>query len=426
MVSAWCSSGLGLLSWVMVRRDLRPLVEITETAGAIAQGDLTQRVPLWPRGPRSANSGKAFNTMIDEIEVAFAERAASEDRLRRFLADASHELRTPLTSILGYAELFDLGLRDRPEELARSLHHIKDEASRMGTLVEDLFLLAQLDRERPLRIEPVDLAELVRRSVAGIGVSAPTARWPSMSPTGWWSTATRHRIRQVVDNLLVNAVIHTPAGDRRSRIRRGRRGRVGRAHRPRRRAGYRSGRPPADLRAVLPGRPVAVPVVGGCRPGAGHRGGHRRRPTGARSGGRPVGGPPSRCGSRSTAGPGQRPPAGVDARCPRGEALSRAVGSSSPGGLRRGLGPGCSGRDVPDRPLDDLARADARGAGVDPLGRSVHQGPNLLDVRVPTPLGPAVGVADVHAERRLFPTDLTHRCHDVPTSFSILRVSRKG
>ena len=173
VVSVVLLLGLGLVSWVMVRRDLRPLVEITETAGAIAEGDLSQRVSPVAEGTEVGQLGKAFNTMIDEIEGAFAERAASEDRLRRFLADASHELRTPLTSILGYAELFDLGVRDRPDELARSLHHIKDEASRMGTLVDDLFLLAQLDRERPLRSEPVDLTEVVRRSVAGFAVSAP-------------------------------------------------------------------------------------------------------------------------------------------------------------------------------------------------------------------------------------------------------------
>ena len=131
VVSAVVLLGLGIVSWVMVRRDLRPLVEITETAGAIARGDLSQRVPRLAEGTEVGQLGEAFNTMIDEIEVAFQERAASEDRLRRFLADASHELRTPLTSILGYAELFDLGVRDRPEDLAVPFTHIKDEAARM-------------------------------------------------------------------------------------------------------------------------------------------------------------------------------------------------------------------------------------------------------------------------------------------------------
>jgi two-component system OmpR family sensor kinase len=212
VVSVVLLLGLGLLSWVMVRRDLRPLVEITETAGAIAQGDLSQRVSPVAEGTEVGQLGVAFNTMIDEIEVAFAEREASEDRLRRFLADASHELRTPLTSILGYAELFDLGVRDRPDELARSLAHIKDEASRMGTLVDDLFLLAQLDRERPLRVEPLDLSDLVRRSVIGLAVSAPDRPVVVDVPDRVVIDGDEGRIRQVVDNLLGNAVVHTPAG----------------------------------------------------------------------------------------------------------------------------------------------------------------------------------------------------------------------
>ncbi len=94
---------LGVFSWLMVRRDLRPLEEITETAGAIAHGDLAQRVTPVDEGTEVGQLGATFNAMLDEIEAAFAQRAASEERLRRFLADASHELRTPLTSILGYA-----------------------------------------------------------------------------------------------------------------------------------------------------------------------------------------------------------------------------------------------------------------------------------------------------------------------------------
>ena len=159
----------------MVRRDLRPLEEITETAGAIAHGDLTQRVMPVDEGTEVGQLGATFNTMLDEIEAAFAERAASEERLRRFLADASHELRTPLTSILGYAELFDLGVRNRPADLERSMRHIRDEASRMSALVDDLFLLAQLDHERPLRRDRLDLPTWpgARRSRAAVSVSGP-------------------------------------------------------------------------------------------------------------------------------------------------------------------------------------------------------------------------------------------------------------
>ncbi len=212
VVSAVVLFGLGILSWVMVRRDLRPLEEITETAGAIAHGDLSQRVSHVNEATEVGQLGVAFNTMVEEIEVAFAERAASEDRLRRFLADASHELRTPLTSILGYAELFDLGVRDRPEDLATSMRTIKEEATRMGTLVDDLLWLAQLDQERPFRRERVELGDLVRRSVAALGISSPERPISIDIDRPVVIVGDEHRLRQVVDNLLVNAVNHTPAG----------------------------------------------------------------------------------------------------------------------------------------------------------------------------------------------------------------------
>ncbi len=212
IVSAIVLAGLGILSWAMVRRDLRPLEAITETAGAIARGDLTRRVSHVAQGTEVGKLGLAFNTMVDEIEVAFAQRTASEDRLRRFLADASHELRTPLTSIRGYAELFDLGVKDRPEDLSRSMHHIKEEASRMAMLVDDLFLLAQLDHERPLRLEAVDLAAVVRRSIAGIGVSSPDRPVVVDADGPLPIEGDQNRLRQVVDNLVVNALQHTPDG----------------------------------------------------------------------------------------------------------------------------------------------------------------------------------------------------------------------
>jgi two-component system OmpR family sensor kinase len=201
---------LGAISWIMVRRDMRPLDEMAETTGAIADGDLSQRVSYVTPGTEVGELGLAFNTMLGRIEEAFAARAASEERLRRFLADASHELRTPLTSIQGYAELFDLGVRDRPADLATSMHYIKNEAARMGTLVDDLFLLAQLDRERPLNREVVDLSDVVRQSVTGFEVAAPQRRVLLDVPGPVTVVGDRHRLRQVVDNLVGNAVSHTP------------------------------------------------------------------------------------------------------------------------------------------------------------------------------------------------------------------------
>jgi two-component system, OmpR family, sensor kinase len=211
-ISALLVVGLGAVSWIMIRRDLRPLEAITGTATAIAHGDLTQRVAHVSETTEVGQLGVAFNTMVDEIEQAFAERSASEERLRRFLADASHELRTPLTSILGYAELFDLGVRDRPEDLARSLHTIKGEATRMGALVDDLLWLAKLDHERPLELVPVDLTELAHEATAGIGAAHPGRRMAVIADRAVMVAGDRDRLRQVLDNLLVNAVTHTPGG----------------------------------------------------------------------------------------------------------------------------------------------------------------------------------------------------------------------
>jgi two-component system OmpR family sensor kinase len=211
-VSGLVLLGLAIVSWGMVRRDLQPLEEIAKTAGAIARGDLSQRAPNGDLGTEVGQLGVAFNTMVDEIEVAFAERLASEERLRRFLADASHELRTPLTSILGYAELFDLGIRDRPGDLATAMTQIKGEAERMNTLVNDLLSLAQLDYERPLSFESLDICALVHKSVGAVKASNPD-RSVSVDARGTAIIAgDGDRLRQVFDNLLVNAMKHTPAG----------------------------------------------------------------------------------------------------------------------------------------------------------------------------------------------------------------------
>ena len=203
---------LGSLSWWIVRRGLRPLEDMTETAGAIAAGDLSRRVPDVPGRTEVGRLGEALNAMLGNIEQAFAARTASEERLRRFLADASHELRTPLTSIRGYAEMFDRGARDRPEDLATSMHQIRSEADRMSALVNDLLLLARLDRERPIERQPVDLSDVVADAVGAARVSAGD-RPVSYSPNGHVVVVgDAGRLRQVVDNLITNAVRHTPSG----------------------------------------------------------------------------------------------------------------------------------------------------------------------------------------------------------------------
>jgi two-component system OmpR family sensor kinase len=150
--------------------------------------------------------------MLARIEDAFAARTASEDRLRRFVADASHELRTPLTSIRGYTELFEMGVKDRPEDLATAMHHIRGEAERMRVLVEDLLLLAHPEHARVPATDRVDLAEVAAQAVAGAQVAAADRRFELSSTVPVFVTGDAYRLRQVVDNLVHNAVEHA-AGD---------------------------------------------------------------------------------------------------------------------------------------------------------------------------------------------------------------------
>jgi two-component system OmpR family sensor kinase len=149
--------------------------------------------------------------MLGRIESAFNAQAASERKLRRFVADASHELRTPLAAVRAYAELFSRGAESRPEDLARSMDGIRRESERMSVLVDDLLLLARLDEGRPLEREPVELDEVVGEAVETALTVEPDRpidfRAESASVIG-----DRERLRQIVDNLLGNVRAHTPAG----------------------------------------------------------------------------------------------------------------------------------------------------------------------------------------------------------------------
>ena len=139
------------LAWLVIKAGLRPLERMGRTADAIAAGDLSRRVESANERTEVGRLGLALNGMLGQIELAFAEREASEERLRRFLADASHELRTPLSSIRGYAEIFRTGAARQPGQLAQAMRRIEDEAARMGVLVNDLLSLARLDEVRESR-----------------------------------------------------------------------------------------------------------------------------------------------------------------------------------------------------------------------------------------------------------------------------------
>ena len=204
-------SALALLALRVVKAGLRPLDSMTETASAIAAGDLTRRVPASDHH-EVGRLGSALNVMLGRIEAAFAARTASEDRLRRFVADASHELRTPLTSIRGYAELFRRGAAERPEDLALAMRRIEDEAERMGELVDELLLLTRLDQGRPLERVPVDLREVAIDAVGDAQVVEPERPITVEADAPVTVVGDEARLRQVAANLLANARMHTPAG----------------------------------------------------------------------------------------------------------------------------------------------------------------------------------------------------------------------
>ena len=193
-------AGLGL--WV-VRLGLRPLREIEATAAAITGGDLSQRVEHADERTEVGRLGVALNAMLERIE-------ASDQRLRRFVADASHELRTPLAAVRAYAELFTRGADRHPEDLARSMSGISRESERMTLLVDDLLLLARLDEGRPLDRKPVDLTTVVGEAVDAARVVEPD-RAIALVVEPVTVTGDEARLRQVLDNLLANARTHTQA-----------------------------------------------------------------------------------------------------------------------------------------------------------------------------------------------------------------------
>jgi two-component system OmpR family sensor kinase len=190
---------------------LRPLDEIETTAAAIAAGDLSRRVERAEPRTEVGRLGLALNAMLGQIEAAFKGQAASERKLRRFVADASHELRTPLAAVRAYAELFGRGADRHPDDLARSMEGIRRESERMSALVEDLLLLARLDEGRPLAREPVELERVVREAVETARTVEPD-RPIDLDAEHAAVLGDRERLRQIVDNLLGNVRAHTPAG----------------------------------------------------------------------------------------------------------------------------------------------------------------------------------------------------------------------
>ncbi|WP_371782492.1 HAMP domain-containing sensor histidine kinase [Streptosporangium subroseum] len=205
-------AGVGV---VIIRRSLRPLGEIERTAQAIAAGDLSRRVPDTDPRTEVGRLGQSLNGMLTQIETAFRARSESEssarrseERMRRFVADASHELRTPLTSIRGFAEFY----RQAPGiDAAPLMRRVESEAVRMGLLVDDLLMLARMDQQRPMAMRPVDLLAIAADAVHDARILAPEREVTlSVDGSALIVSGDEVRLRQVVGNLMTNALTHTP------------------------------------------------------------------------------------------------------------------------------------------------------------------------------------------------------------------------
>lgn len=206
------------MTWVIVTRTFEPLARVEQTAAKIAAGDLSQRIEDYNPSNEIGNLAISLNTMLAQIESSFNAQAKSEAKMRRFVGDASHELRTPLVSIRGYSELYRQGALPNDEAVATAMGRIEAESKRMGQLVEDLLTLARIDERRESKLAPFDLFHLAvdasndayatspDREVSLVGLTDDVA--PTSAPV----IGDESRMRQVVANLLTNAMRYTPAG----------------------------------------------------------------------------------------------------------------------------------------------------------------------------------------------------------------------
>lgn len=204
---------IAVASRQVIRISLKPLEDVEETAELIAAGDLSARLPDAKPDTEVGRLVTSLNQMLTRIEESFAIKEESENKLRRFIADASHELRTPLTAIRGFAELHRQGAVPNGEPTKELLGRIENESVRMGTLVEDLLLLARLDQSRQMEMKPVNLSKVVGECVASARAAGPTHPITiSISTNEAFALGDETRIFQVITNLLTNARVHTPHG----------------------------------------------------------------------------------------------------------------------------------------------------------------------------------------------------------------------
>jgi two-component system OmpR family sensor kinase len=203
---------IAFASRIVIKIGLRPLVAVEETAEKIAAGDLSARLPDAKPDTEVGRLVSSLNAMLAQIEESFAARTESENKLRRFVADASHELRTPLTAIRGFAELHRQGAVKGDAATSELVGRIENESVRMGALVEDLLMLARLDQSRELVNAPVNLTELVTEAIESARAAGPEHPITLNLPEEAFVLGDARKIHQVVANLLANARIHTPVG----------------------------------------------------------------------------------------------------------------------------------------------------------------------------------------------------------------------
>lgn len=203
---------LACLTLFGVRRRMRPLEDMVETSSAIAEGDLTRRVPSSNETTLEVEQLRlALNAMLQQVETAHHARERSADQLRRFVGDASHELRTPLAAIRGYLQLHDKGMLTGPGERRRAWDRMSDEVDRMGRLVDELLTLARLDQRPELRLRNVDLTRLVRDAAADLRAQQPDRPVTVRADGVLLVRADESRLRQLLGNLVSNVRTHTPA-----------------------------------------------------------------------------------------------------------------------------------------------------------------------------------------------------------------------
>ncbi|QBF47169.1 sensor histidine kinase [Janibacter limosus] len=203
----------GVLGWFATRRAFRPLRRIEDTAAGIAAGDLSRRVPVRYSRDEVASLSDSLNGMLGQVERSFTLQEASETKMRQFVADASHELRTPLATVRGYAELYRQGAVQGPDQTAQAMDRIEGEAARMTGLVDDLLMLARLDDQRPLELAEVDLVVLAAETVHDARVRAPQRHIQLVGLDADLVPVVLRgddgRLRQVLGNLIGNALMHT-------------------------------------------------------------------------------------------------------------------------------------------------------------------------------------------------------------------------